>query len=270
MNQHGVPILGRQTAVFMGIATKAGYAHAYCAEAVERVKYEAARHGIPVSHRLEFRGDVCIARGLLVQRFLDQPQFSHFLSLDDDVAGYTGEDLARCARSGHDVLGGVLPAKQFDPHSLAEAVRRGVPMDELVQYLSIPLVWAEPGDAIRIDGDFVGPVRAASLGWMLFTRRAIEKLVARLPEKERACRYDPDVYPRLFRFTEDDEGRTVDDTGYVAKLWQDAGGEVWVDTRMRLAHFGIHPFLAAPLLERWGLGNSPEARHPRATPPEPR
>ena len=261
-----------QPHVFIGIASKRGPCNGMVSDALERVKGQALRRGVLVSHQWETRGDVCIGRALLVQRFRDHrgtanlPPPTSFLSLDDDVAGYTGDDLVRCVESGEDFVSGVVPARSFNPAVLADAVRKGVSPDELAGHLSPMLVKLQEGPLSLYKGHLL-PVDWSSLGWTLLSRRAVETMVEGLAPKDRACEFDTLRYPRLFRFTEDAEGHSLDDSTFLCRLWQQCGGTVYVDTEMSLAHFGEHPFLSAKILDRLRLQYGAASSSPTEAPP---
>jgi hypothetical protein len=258
-----------QAHVHIGVAMKGNFAHHSVSDTLERVKAQAWPLGVLVTHKVETRGDVCIGRGLLVQQMLDHPKRpTHWLSIDDDVAGFTGEDIARNALCGVDVIFGNVPGRGFDPRVLAKAVRDGVPPEELDGYLSEPLVYLRPGAVGQHPKapHLLGPIDYGSLGWMMVTRGALERMVQALPKPERTCQVlgHGETYPRLFKFTENAEGQTMDDSSYFARLWQEqCGGDVWVDTVAKIAHWGLHPYQSAPLVERMRLTHVPGARHPR-------
>lgn len=257
--------------VYIGVATKTAVAHFDVSNTLERVKHEAAQLGIGVIHKIEPRGDVCIGRAFLIQDFRDHPlRPDYFLSLDDDVSGYRGEDLHRCITSCEDFIGGVVPGRGFEPDVLAQAVRQGVPPNELGGYLSPMLVRLLEGELKLYKGHLL-PVDFASLGWALLSRTAIERMIDALPPQEQACRWGSFTYPRLFRFTETPEGEALDDSSYLARHWREkCGGTVYVDVAMRLYHHGLHAFQSAPILERLRLAFGNE-RHPREeSPPTPR
>lgn len=244
----------RRALVFVGIASKRGPVHYAVSDAIERLKWDSARERIVVQHRWEERGDVCIARGLLVQAFLDHPQRpDFFLSLDDDVANFTGADLVRLVKADEDFVGGIVPGRSFNPHTLALAVQKGVAAEKLQGYLSPMLVHFHPGQQLQIYKGSLLPCDFGSLGFALISRRAIERMIAELPEAERRAQHDTLVYPRLFRFTENEDGESMDDTSFISRLWQKCGGTVFVDIAMRLAHFGLHPFLSDDPLARLRL-----------------
>jgi len=266
--------------VFVGISSKNGPAHHAVTDTLQRVREEAPHFGIgEVMHKWETRGDVCMGRGFLIRAFLDHPQRPEFfLSLDDDVAGWTARDLAHVIATGEGYVGAVVPSRTFRLDILADAVLRGTPPAELYGHLSMALVALLPDDLARLQAgdlrmldaveqnDHLMPVLWTSLGWTLFSRAAIETMIAALPERERAAQYEPGVtYPRLFRFTENEAGAMLDDSTWLANHWRSCGGTVWLDTRssLGLSHFGVHPFLSGPIVERLRMihGNT---RHPRA------
>lgn len=256
----------RAPSVFIGITSKNGPSHHAVTDTLERAKIEAPHFGLgEITHKWETKGDVCMGRGFLTQTFLDHPRHpDFFLSLDDDIAGWSARDLAHAISTGEHYVGGVVPARTFQPEVLAEAVLRGVPPGELYGHLSGALVALLPedlahlraGDLRKLDALHKGhllPVLWTSLGWTLISRHAIETMVAALPEHERACRFAQGcTYPRLFRFTETPEGDTLDDSTWLARHWRSCGGTVWLDTRssLTLCHFGVHPFLSAPIVDR--------------------
>lgn len=265
--------------VFIGIASKSGPAHHAVTDTIARVGVDARHFGIKeIIHKWETRGDVNIGRSFLVQAFLDHPaRPDYLLSLDDDIAGWTARDLARCIESGEGYVGAVVPSRTFRPDILADAVQRGTPPGELGFHLSMTLVGLLPEDLARFEGGDLArldelhrghllAVRWTSLGWTLLSREAIEAMVTALPERERVSTYQKGMtYPRLFRFTENEKGEMLDDSTWLANHWRACGGTVWLDTAssVTLCHFGVHPFFSAPFVERARMMFG-GARHPRA------
>jgi hypothetical protein len=188
------------------------------------------------------------ARNRLVNRFLDQPLWSHLLFIDADI-GFTPDQVFRLLDSGHGVVGGIYPLKnifweRIASAALAPAARQACSLEYVVGAGNAPHEDAHGFLAV----DYVGT------GFLMIDRSTLERLCARFPE----TRYftddaaDKDFFQRssvatakyaLFDTRIDHRtGRYLSEDYAFCELCHEAGEQVWADLTSRLDHVGFSTF----------------------------
>jgi hypothetical protein len=188
------------------------------------------------------------ARNRLVNRFLEQPRWSHLLFIDADI-GFTPDQVFRLLDSGHDVAGGIYPLKNIFWDRIASAAltpsaRQACSLEYVVGAGAAPHEDAHGFLAV----DYVGT------GFLLIARPALERLCARFPE----TRYftddaaDKDFFQRssvrtpkyaLFDTRIDQQtGRYLSEDYAFCERCREAGEPVWADLTSRLDHVGFSTF----------------------------
>jgi hypothetical protein len=211
---------------------------------------EAAERGIGFS-AIYTAGDSLItrARNRLVNRFLEQPRWSHLLFIDADI-GFSSDQAFRLLASGHNVVGGVYPLKamfwdRIAPGELSAADRQARSVEYVVGV----------GDTPREDAHGFLAVDYVGTGFLLIARATLERLCERFPE----TRYftddaaDKDFFQRgrpstpryaLFDTRIDHKtGRYLSEDFAFCELCREAGEQVWADLTSRLDHVGLSTFL---------------------------
>jgi hypothetical protein len=222
----------------------------------------AAERGVGFS-AIYTAGDSLItrARNRLLNRFLQNPAWSHLLFIDADI-GFTPDQAFRLLHSGHSVVGGIYPVKavfwdRIASAGLDPALRQACSLEYVVG----------PGDAPHEDTQGFLAVDYVGTGFLLMARATLEHLCACFPE----TRYftedaaDKDVFQRprdagtpkyaLFDTRIDREtGRYLSEDYAFCALCKQAGVQVWADLTSRLDHVGFSTYAgnAAAKLGRVG------------------
>jgi hypothetical protein len=222
--------------------------HAYHTSMME-LAAEAADRGIGFS-AIYTAGDSLItrARNRLVNRFLEQPLWSHLMFIDADI-GFTPDQVFRLLDSGHRVVGGIYPLKnvfwdRIAPAGLSAAARQARSLEYVVG----------AGRSAEEDGQGFLSVDYVATGFLLIARATLERLCARFPE----TRYftddaaDKDFFQRdnagspkyaLFDTRIDYQtGRYLSEDYAFCALCHEAGEPVWADLTSRLDHVGFATF----------------------------
>jgi hypothetical protein len=209
----------------------------------------------PFDEDIEPGGGLVLGRNLIAGRFHQginragaryARKPTHLLLVDDDVGGFTSDDVVRMVEAGEDVIGAPIPGRGVDLRCLFEAMRRRVPKDRLHFHLSPLLVGHLPAEERRpIHKGHLYAVSHMSTGFLLVTRRAIETMIADLPDSTAIV--EGREVTTLFEFGVDRARNWIgEDVGFCLR-WRALGGSVYADTKTSLIHMGQQAFFAEPL-----------------------
>ena len=206
-------------------------------------------HGMSMQTRF-LDGDSLIprARNRLAAEFLADARWTHLFWIDADI-GFEPEAALRLLLAGRDVVAGIYPQKVdgWPAEGLRAPLAAGATRADFdAQHAVFPL---NALDGTRVaDADGFVEVLDAPTGFMLIARRVFESLAQAMPE----LRYTPDnevgVTPGLphYRFfdvmAEPGNGRYLSEDFAFCRRWQALRGQVFADTRSRLAHQGLHTY----------------------------
>ena len=188
-------------------------------------------------------GDALItrARSSFATRFLEDTTHTHLMFVDADIA-FDPAGLFRLIESGHDVVGGVYPLKRLYWDKLIDAVRSGAKDIEAASLGYVVTFAPDASGQVQVDDDGFGAVAAIGTGFMLISRRALERLREAHPELR--CRQADTTGPArevtLFFDTmiDPDTREHLSEDYAFCRRWRAIGGQVYADFRTRLTHFG--------------------------------
>lgn len=188
------------------------------------------------------------SRNTLVSAFLDMPQATHLMFIDADIS-FEPVQVERMLKLGEDVVAGIYPLKVLDWQNALPLPGRAIIHEEMaLRYCGE----ACRGEEAERRGDFISGSYAGT-GFMLISRVALERMIAAYPE----LRYGgTHVYPptqsnrpryALFDCMIDPESGTYLSEDYAfCRRWRQIGGKIWLDTKGRLTHSGMHDFHGNP------------------------
>jgi hypothetical protein len=209
------------------------------------------RSALEAGMQLDFhlrRGDSLItrARNDCVAFFLASPQFTHLFFIDSDI-GFAPEAAFRLLLADRDVAAGVYPLKREDwpPGGVPQGTTRAEFEARYARYTVNTGRQGATSVELVIDADGFMEVREAPTGFMCLKRQVFDRMIAAYPE----LRYVPDwpkgTYPEggvHFRFfdvmVDPDSGRYLSEDYGFCRLWEQIGGEVFVDATSNLTHQG--------------------------------
>lgn len=234
--------------LYVGIASKSHMSlatHSALRRLYARLPYDVIEDIEPV-------GGIVLARNQIAAKFLAHvAKPTHLLFVDDDVAGFTAEDVVRMVTSGVDVVGAPLPSREFDPRTLRLAIARGVPDEQIHLYLSPLLMHLLPGGKLPVRAGHLAEVGGVSTGFLLISRGALEQVVAAIPGSR--ARVEDREIVNVFDFGIDAEQRWIgEDFGFCLR-WRSIGGKVYADLQTQLVHMGTMPFMTDTLQRRLEL-----------------
>lgn len=229
--------------LYVGIASKTHLVHA-THNALQRMYADLS---CPYVEDIEPVGGLVLARNQIAARFLAHPEATHLLLVDDDVAGFTAADVLRMMATGEGVIGGPLPARDFDLRTLRGAIARGIPDEELLLWLSPLLMHFLEDGRIPVRGS-LAEVKAVSTGFLVVTREALTHMVKELGGATAKLEGRPVL--TVFEFGVDERGSWIgEDFGFCLR-WRAMGGRVWADLETRLLHVGQVAFWTDTLRNR--------------------
>jgi hypothetical protein len=192
-------------------------------------------------------GDALItrARSRMATQFLEETDHTHLLFVDADIA-FRPEHVFRLIEADKDVVGGVYPLKLVDWSKAAAAVKDGL---KDVQAASLGYVVGfipTPDRSVDVDDAGFGQVASIGTGFMLISRRALERvrdanpqLRCRLADMNLAAREATLFFDTMI---DPDTREHLSEDYAFCRRWRDVGGEVWADFRTRLSHIGHATF----------------------------
>jgi hypothetical protein len=208
---------------------------------------EATKRGTRTSFR--FLGNEALivrARNELTWAFLESDA-SHLLFIDADI-GFDTQAAFRLFDFDRDVSAVAYPLKQIDwgkVQRTAQAQRPNLASSSLNFAVNLA-----HDKHIEVRGDGFARVRYAATGFLMVKRSAIERLCAAHPElKYKAIqrttdteRTDLDRVSLFECMIDPNTGEYLSEDYAFCRRWLDLGGEIWLDTRSELTHYGTYAF----------------------------
>lgn len=234
----------------------------------------ATRYG--TEHELDIRtdwetvGGIPLARNLLFARWYFDTREDFFLSLDNDVCGFTGEDLVRMTSAGEEFVCAPYAHRVIDPLFLCPRARGFLPYLEMLERQQVDRVTfhREMSKAIHVSlgppmTTFlpgVGPhpkhptldhlveVFSTGAGFMLFSRAGGQRIVEMSPTFRTVLRNgQSSEIPRAWDFRQTHENEFQGEDVDLCVRFRASGGRIWADTKTALGHVGELVFMQAPL-----------------------
>ena len=185
------------------------------------------------------------ARNQLVAKFLSNPEFTHFMFIDVDLA-FLPDDILKLLWHDKEIITGAYPIKEINWNKVVENVHKGIPADQLsknsVRFVVNPV--SQDKNTIRVDKGAL-EIYDAGTGFMLIKREVFLKLIEAYPE----LKYNDDTgvlkgherdwsYAFFNSYVDEKTGRFLSEDYGFGRYWQKIGGEVWVDPAIELTHLG--------------------------------
>lgn len=188
------------------------------------------------------------ARNNLVAKFMANPQFTHLIFLDVDLA-YRPEDILKLLWHDKDVITGSYPIKEILWDKVVKLAKDDVESKDLskksTRFVVNPV---KAGDNTIETHNGAISVHDAGTGFMCIKRSVFEKMIEEYPdlkffddtgsmnEEERNW-----TYAFFNSFVDDDKRFVSEDYGF-CRYWQKMGGKIWVDPAIEIDHLGRFMF----------------------------
>ena len=212
---------------------------------------------------------VCRARNNLVARAMSDPEMTHIMFIDNDIA-WKPMDLLRLLINDKDVVGGIYPLKKYhweriigDPanHYNSNPVqtmlqrretsisRDGVSKEEYVQHNLLRYNVNYLSERMELVNSMT-QVKHIPTGFMMIKRDVFSRMMAAFP----STKYVDDVcflqpHENQFAFALFDcgveGGHYLSEDWMFCHRWSKMGGEIWMDVSVALSHTGTEEFRGA-------------------------
>lgn len=188
------------------------------------------------------------ARNSLAYDFLETDA-THMMFIDADI-GFNPNDIPRMVHADKDIICGIYPKKEINWISVAEAVKRGVPPEQLHLHTGAFVVNLAPGEESK-KGDINTPIEIANggTGFMLIKRKVFEELSDKVPSYTNDMYHavdkvrKPKIIKEFFATSIDEESnRLLSEDYHFCKLARQHGFKVWCAPWASFTHTGSYNF----------------------------
>jgi hypothetical protein len=242
--------------LFVATPMYGGQCYGFYANKMLQLRAFMAQEGIPMEFFTLFNESaITRARNMCVHEFMHSSS-THLLFIDADIEFSLEAALTLVALadpdSELDVVCGLYPKKHINWEKIAEAVRRGVPSEELPKYAS-DLVFNTHG--LEGEFDFYSPleVTECGTGFMLIQRRVFENFAKAYPElwhqsdgREAPGRGESKILACFENWIDPTTHRYLTEDYNFCRLVREAGMKVWVAPWLELNHLGHSRFIGNP------------------------
>jgi len=187
-------------------------------------------------------------RNSLAHDFL-QTECTHLMFIDADI-GFHPSHIVPMIDADKDIICGIYPKKEINWPKVEEAVKDGVPMQELHKHTG-SFVVNLVGGALSQEGNLHDPMQIENggTGFMLIKRNVFETLAPLVPEYvndmwRATDTEDTKVIKEFFATSIDDEsgGRLLSEDYHFCKIARKAGFTIWAAPWVTLEHHGTYCF----------------------------
>lgn len=196
-------------------------------------------------------------RNTLVSFFMENPDATHLFFIDADIE-FNPEDLLRMVAYDKPVVVGAYPKKAINWDSIISAARN-TDLAETAQTIeghssnyvvNFDFVKDEAGNRtpqVQIVDNLVR-LKDAGTGFMCIKKEVIQQLFDAHPEMKYVNdinvdkKFEPHMYALFDTMIDPDSRRYLSEDYTFCRLWQNQGGEVYLDPRTALNHVGHYTF----------------------------
>jgi len=188
------------------------------------------------------------ARNSLAYDFLETDA-THLMFIDADIA-FNPNDIPRMVFADKDIICGIYPKKEINWVEVSEAVKRGVPPEQLHHHTGAFVVNLANGEE-RKEGDVNSPIEIANggTGFMLIKRKVFEELADKVPSYTNDMYHavdtvrKPKIIKEYFATSIDEESnRLLSEDYHFCKLARKHGFTVWCAPWANFSHTGSYNF----------------------------
>lgn len=195
-------------------------------------------------------------RNTLVSFFMENPQATHLFFIDADIE-FNAEDILRMVAYDKPVTVGAYPKKAVNWASIIDAARNNP--EETVETIeghssnyvvNFEFNTDENGQKIpqvQIVDNLV-KLKDAGTGFMCIKKEVIQQMFDKHPEMKYCndinvdMKFEPFMYALFDTMIDPDSRRYLSEDYTFCRLWQQMGGDVWLDPRTALNHVGHYTF----------------------------
>lgn len=195
-------------------------------------------------------------RNTLVSFFMENSEATHLFFIDADIE-FNPEDLLRMVAYDKDIIVGAYPKKAINWDSIIRASRNndqenantieGHSSNYVVNFEFLTNEQGEPIPQVQVVDNLV-KLKDAGTGFMCIKKSVIQKMFDAHPELKYKndinvdAKYEPHMYALFDTMIDPDSRRYLSEDYTFCRLWQQMGGDVWLDPRTALNHVGHYTF----------------------------
>ena len=195
-------------------------------------------------------------RNTLVSFFMEHPEATHLFFIDADIE-FDPNDLLRMVAYDRPITVGAYPKKAINWQSIIEAARRndeettetieGHSSNYVVNFEFVTDEDGNPQNQIQIRDNLI-KLKDAGTGFMCIQRDVIQKMFDAHPELKYANdinvdqKFEKHMYALFDTMIDPESRRYLSEDYTFCRLWQQMGGEVFLDPRTGLNHVGHYTF----------------------------
>jgi len=195
-------------------------------------------------------------RNTLTSFFMENKQATHLFFIDADIE-FNPEDILRMVAYDKPVIVGAYPKKAINWASIMEATRND--SDETPDTIEghssnyvVNFDFLEDKDGNKtpqvVIQDNLVKLKDAGTGFMCIEKSVIQKLFDKHPEMKYVNdinvdqKFEPFMYALFDTMIDPESRRYLSEDYTFCRLWQNMGGDVWLDPRTALNHVGHYTF----------------------------
>jgi len=188
------------------------------------------------------------ARNSMAYDFLESDA-THLMFIDADIS-FNPNDIVSMIKADKDIICGLYPKKEINWVDVAEAVKRGVPPDQLANHTGAFVVNL-PHGVETTEGNVNSPIEIANggTGFMLIKRNVFEKLADKVPNYTNDMYHAVDtvrkvkIIKEFFATSIDEESnRLLSEDYHFCKIAREAGFKVYAAPWASFGHTGSYTF----------------------------
>ena len=174
---------------------------------------------------------------------------THMMFIDADIS-FNPNDVVRMVQADKDIICGIYPKKEINWVEVTEAVKRGVPPDQLQNHTGAFVVNLAHGEDSKT-GNINEPIEIANggTGFMLIKREVFEKLAEKVPSYTNDMYHAVDtvrkvkIIKEFFATSIDEESnRLLSEDYHFCKIAREAGFKVYAAPWASFGHTGTYTF----------------------------
>tara|TARA_B100002019_G_scaffold288871_1_gene303357 strand:+ start:4879 stop:5817 length:939 start_codon:yes stop_codon:yes gene_type:complete len=195
-------------------------------------------------------------RNTLVSFFMEHPEATHLFFIDADIE-FDPNDLLRMVAYDRPITVGAYPKKAINWESIVGAARNN--QDETAQTIeghssnyvvNFDFLKDDKGNAtpqIQIRDNLI-KLKDAGTGFMCIKKEVIQEMFDKHPELKYANdinvdqKFEKHMYALFDTMIDPESRRYLSEDYTFCRLWQNMGGEVYLDPRTALNHVGHYTF----------------------------
>jgi len=237
--------------IFLGTPMYGGQCYGHYAQSVFKLQLALNERQWGLNYSFMFNESLINrARNAIARLFL-KGDSTHLLFIDADIC-FEAQDIAAMIEADVDVICGLYPKKEINWQSVAGAMQRNVPIEQLKNHTGSFVVNLMGGaSSITIPQNKPFEIMAGGTGCMLIKRHVFEKLAEVTPT------YTNDVLDLSGNLTNEkihnffnvsicpESNRLLSEDYHFCIEWQKIGGKVHAAPWAKLSHIGTYPFEGA-------------------------